>query len=99
MDNYVYPAMITAINVIILISLSISFNKHRKGRSNDTNFHSRMLFLCSMLIVANTFAFGTAIYGYFILKSFQPEILNIGRFADRYCMLFAYIALDKMDER
>lgn len=83
----------------ILVVLAGSFRRHYKGRGNDVNFHSRMLLLCTCLLLANTFAFVTAVYGYFILKVYNPEILNFGRFADRYCMFFAYIALEKLDER
>ena len=98
-DTNIYPVMITFINVCILVTLVNSFYRHFKGRGNDVNFHSRMLLLCTCLLLANTFALITGIYGYFILNMRSPEVLNIGRFADRYCMLFAYLALEKMDER
>ena len=95
----IYPVMITATNVAILIILFNSFYRHFKGRNSDVNFHSRMLLLCTCLLLANTFALVTGLYGYFILEIKTPEILNFGRFADRYCMFFAYVALEKLDER
>ena len=98
-SDYIYPAMITTTNVAILFVLTKSFIRHYRGRGNDVNFHSRMLLLCTCLLLANTFALLTGLYGYFILKVFNPEVINIGRFADRYCMFFAYLALEKLDER
>lgn len=98
-SNNVYPIMITAINFAILATLINSFVRHYKGRGNDVNFHSRMLLLCTCLLIANTFALLTGLYAYFILRVTTPEVLNIGRFADRYCMFFAYLALEKLDER
>ncbi len=91
--------MITSINVAIVVVLVISFIKHYKARRNDVNFHSRMLLLCTCLLLANTFALITGVYSYFILKMAIPEVLNLGRFADRYCMFFAYLALNKIDDR
>lgn len=98
-SSQAYPVMITTINVAILATLINSFYRHYKGRGNDVNFHSRMLLLCTCLLIANTFALLTGVYGYFILKVSNPEVINIGRFADRYCMFFAYLALEKLDER
>lgn len=97
--NIVYHYMITAINVIILAILVRSFIKHYIGRSLDVNFHSRMLLLCTCLLIANTFALVTSLYSYYALKTFVPEIVDFGRFADRYAMLFSYLALDKIDQR
>lgn len=95
----IYHYMITGINVAILAILLRSFLKHYMGRSMDVNFHSRMLLLCTCLILANTFALFTGIYAYYILKIEAPEVINFGRFADRYAMLFAYLCLDKINER
>lgn len=95
----IYHYMITAINIAILCILIRSFAKHYRGRPRDVNFHSRMLLLCTCLLLANTFALITGLYAYFILKISTPEVVNFGRFADRYCMFFAYLALDKIDER
>ena len=91
--------MITGLNVVILVTLVFSFIKHYKGRKEDRNFHSRMLLLCTCLLAANTFALITGVYAYFVLKTSVPEILNLGRFADRYLMFFGYLALNKIDER
>ena len=98
-DKNIYPIILTAINLAIILTLSRSFYRHFKGRSSDANFHTRMLLLCTLLLIANTFALITGLYGYFVLKVVTPEILNYGRFADRYTMFFAYLALEKMDER
>lgn len=95
----IYHYMITAVNLSIMVILVISFIKHYRGRTNDVNFHSRMLLLCTCLLLANTFALLTGLYSYFILKTDTPEVINLGRFADRYCMLFAYFAMDKINER
>lgn len=100
MDNrIIYPVMITAINVAILFILGFSFRKHYIGRRYDVNFHTRMLLMCTCLILANTFALVTGVYSYFILNINIPDVLNFGRFADRYAMLFAYLALNKIDEK
>jgi len=95
----IYHYAITVTNIAILSILIVSFIKHYRGRKSDVNFHSRMLLLCTCLLLANTFALITGLYSYFILKAYSPEIVNMGRFADRYCMFFAYLALDKIDER
>jgi hypothetical protein len=95
----IYPIMITALNAVILIILLASFRKHYVGRTLDPNFHTRMLLVCTCLIAANTFALITGIWGYFILKNFSPEVLNFGRFADRYMMFFAYLSFNKVDQR
>lgn len=95
----IYHHMITVINVAILVILVRSFIKHHTARKNDVNFHSRMLLLCTCLLLANTFALITGLYAYYVLKVTSVEVINLGRFADRYCMFFAYLALDKIDER
>jgi len=95
----IYHYMITSINLAIVAILVISFIKHYRARRQDVNFHSRMLLLCTCLLLANTFALITGVYSYFILKMAIPEVLNLGRFADRYCMFFAYMALNKIDDR
>lgn len=95
----IYHYMITAINVIILITLAKSFIRHYLLRGDDKNYHSRMLLLCTTLLLANTFAFITGIYAYFVLHVATSEVINLGRFADRYCMFFAYLALAKLDEK
>lgn len=95
----IYHYMITAINIVILATLVKSFIKHYSLRGDDKNFHSRMLLLCTCLLLANTFAFITGVYAYFILKISTSEVINLGRFADRYCMFFAYLALAKLDEK
>lgn len=95
----IYHYMITTLNVAILIILIVSFRKHYICRKNDVNFHSRMLLLCTCLLLANTFALITGLYAYFVFKVTVPEVLNFGRFADRYCMFFAYVCLDRINER
>lgn len=95
----VYPLIITGINVAILFILGVSFRMHYIARKLDTVFHSRMLLLCTLLLLANTFAFITGVYSYFILHHQVPEILSFGRFADRYAMMFAYLTLQKILRR
>lgn len=95
----IYQYMITSINIAIIGVLIVSFIKHYRQRRDDVNFHSRMLLLCTCLLLANTFALITGVYAYFVLKVATPEVLNFGRFADRYCMFFAYLALNKIDQR
>ena len=95
----IYHYMITIINVAILIILVKSFVRHYTLRDDDKNYHSRMLLLCTCLIMANTFALITGLYAYFVLRLYTPEVINLGRFSDRYCMTFAYLALAKLDER
>lgn len=95
----IYQYMITAINIAIIGVLIVSFIRHYKARRDDINFHSRMLLLCTCLLLANTFALVTGVYAYFIIKTTVPEVVNLGRFADRYCMFFAYLALNKIDQR
>jgi hypothetical protein len=91
--------MITAMNVFILCVLLKSFLIHLKRRGDDKNFHSLMLTMCVLLLLANTFACVTAIYSYFVFKIESPEVLNFGRFADRYAMFFAYIVFGKITKR
>jgi len=98
-STQIYHIMITILNVAILFILIKSFIKHFRGRTMDINFHSRMLLLCSFLLIANTFAFITSLYAYFVFSLHVPEVLNFGRFADRYCMFFAYLSLDRINER
>ena len=95
----IYHWLITGLNVGILASLLISFRKHFLARKLDKNFHSIMLMLCTLLLLANTFAMITGIYAYFVYNVDTPELLTFGRFADRYCMMFAYVILNKISDR
>lgn len=91
--------MIVVIDIVILVILTMSFIKHYRGRGADINFHSRMLLLCTCLLIANTFALVTALYAYIVIHAGQNEVVNMGRFADRYAMMFAYLALDRIEQR
>lgn len=95
----IYHYLITGFNVFILTSLVVSFVRHFKARKDDRNFHTLMLLLCTLLLLANTFAFITSFYAYWIIKMHSPEILQFGRFADRYCMFFSYLVLGKIMNR
>lgn len=95
----IYHYLITGLDVIILIILWLSFRKHYLGRKYDINYHSRWLLVCTCLIMANTFAIATAMYSYWIYRDPSHEIINFGRAADRYCMLFAYFSFSKIEDR
>ena len=95
----IYHWMITCINAAIMVVLITSFRKHYLARKLDKNFHTVMLLLCTCLLLANTFAFITSVYSYFIYRIETPEVITFGRFADRYCMFFGYITLNKISDR
>ena len=94
----IYHYMIIALDVVILLILGNSFRIHYTGRRLDVNYHTRWLLVCTCLILANSFALITSIYAYYIFKIVSPELLNFGRFADRYAMFFAYICFSKIEE-
>jgi hypothetical protein len=95
----IYHYMIIALDVLILIVLGRSFIIHFLGRKADRNYHTRWLIVCTCLFVANSFALITSVYAYYIYKITAPELLNFGRFADRYLMFFSYLFFNKIEER
>jgi len=95
----IYHYMIIGLDIAILFSLGRSFLIHFLGRRKDKNYHTRWLIVCTCLFVANTFALITSGYAYFIYKTNANEILNLGRFADRYLMFFSYLFFNKIEER
>jgi len=56
-------------------------------------FHVWMFYITGFLLAANTFAFITGIFSYFIYKIESPDVMLFGRVSDRYTMLLAYIGL------
>jgi hypothetical protein len=93
MINYTLPIIILIIDIYIMISLGYTirmFNKSDLTVSTNRKGKHRAI----LLFIANTFAMLTAIVGYFILDQVPLDILLIGRFADRYVMLFAYKDLE-----
>ena len=91
--------MIIALDVLILFILGRSFVIHFIGRRFDKNYHTRWLVVCTCLFIANTFALITSFYAYYVYKLVAPELLNFGRFGDRYLMMFAYLFFNKIEER
>jgi cation transport ATPase len=89
MSNYTGPIIIGLIDLVILYGLT---KNHFLLRNTDRSVkYNRLKYnLTTLLLIANTFAFMTSIIAYFVLHVAVIDLLIIGRFADRYVMMFAY---------
>lgn len=97
MINYSVPLFITVLNILIEWKLFKSFIVYKHSDRMGIN---RLLFeLTRLLLIANTFALVTGVIDYFILHSTTADVLQFGRFADRYVMFFAYWALSDYSKR
>jgi hypothetical protein len=89
MINYTTPIVLTIINFIICYDLIKSYLRFKELKLHSVL--TRKLFeLSRLLLIANTFALVTGIMDYFIFHSTTADVLQFGRFADRYVMYFAY---------
>jgi len=89
MINYSGPIVIVLIDIVILIGLAKNYFMLREtDRSIEYN---RLKYNVTMtLLIANTFAFLTTIIAYFIIHVATFDLLILGRFADRFVMMFSY---------
>ena len=84
--NYTLPIVINIINVAIVCVLGYSFLTFKGNQ--------KLKFLCTLLLIANTFAMIVGFARFFIFTyAGVPEFLLFGNFGDRYTMFFAYIVL------
>ncbi len=97
MINYTVPLFITVLNVLIEWKLFIAFITYKHSDKIGIN---RLLFeLSRLLLIANPFALVTGVVDYFIIHSTTADVLQFGRFADRYVMFFAYWAMSDYAKR
>lgn len=94
MIDYTTPIVITCINLFIVVDLYRCYIKYQKVQ--EFSVFNKLLFnLARLLLIANTFALITGFLDYFVFHSTVADVLQFGRFADRYVMLFAYNELTK----
>jgi hypothetical protein len=98
--NMTFPLCILIIDVAIIAVLIKSFIKYRhKIHTGDISIHTARNFnICRLLLIANTFAFITAFWQYIVFHHDVEYVILFGRFADRYVMFFAYLALDTYED-
>lgn len=89
MIDYTAPIFIMLINSYILFDLTRAAIWYKRNGFSRSNAYDSII----LLIIANTFAFITGFIDYFIIHSTVVDVLQFGRFADRYVMLFAYMKL------
>jgi hypothetical protein len=89
MINYTGPILICIIDVVILYGLTKNYFALR-NTDRDIEYNRLKYNVTMLLLIANTFAFLTTIIAYFIIHTVVIDLLIIGRFADRYVMLFSY---------
>lgn len=105
MINYTFGLVITIINAFVLIVLIPSYIQHKNclkiehQKESFYIFHNFLFYVTGVLLLANSFAFITALYGYFVIGLESPDFILFGRLADRYSMFLAYIGLRIMGGR